>query len=62
MLDELAQPLLTRGFRGERANVDEMLCRLRAGVISANELSGSNRLAPLASVAPWDKLKYDSNT
>ncbi len=62
MLDEMAQPLLMTGVKGERATLAEIIRRLGAGEVSVAALSdggGSSRDAPPGAVAPWGKLWFD---
>jgi hypothetical protein len=62
LLDELKQPLLVIGVKGERALSAETIRRIAAGELPASALSdsagGSREPAPVA-VAPWEKLLYD---
>ncbi len=62
VLDELAQPLLLYGVKGERAALTELLRRLRAGELTISALSDSGPIdlgAPRAGIAPWGKLWFD---
>jgi hypothetical protein len=64
ILDELDQPLLLHGIRGERATVAELIRRLGAGEVSISALSeGAPRFdpgAPRAAIAPWGRLLFDN--
>jgi hypothetical protein len=62
LLDELKQPLLVIGVKGERALSAETIRRIAAGEIAVSELSdsaGRSRTDRPAAVAPWEKLLYD---
>jgi hypothetical protein len=62
MLDEMAQPLLLAGIKGERAILAEIIRRLGAGEIPISALSDRrplNRQDPPGEVAPWGKLWFD---
>ncbi len=62
MLDEMAQPLLITGIKGERAVLAEVIRRLAAGEISISALSDGGRSARDAApgaIAPWGKLWFD---
>jgi hypothetical protein len=61
VLDELAQPLLLQGLRGERAVLDEIIRRIRDAEIpiaALSETASTNELVP--PVAPWGKLSFDN--
>ena len=62
LLDELKQPLLVIGVKGERALAAETLRRVASGEIPVSALSDSaaGNLAPVqGGVAPWEKLLID---
>jgi hypothetical protein len=62
LLDELNQPLLVIGVKGERALSAETIRRVAAGEIAVSELSdsaGRSRTDAPAAVAPWEKLLFD---
>jgi hypothetical protein len=62
LLDELKQPLLVIGVKGERALSAETIRRIAAGEIPVSALSdsaGGRRDPAPAAVAPWEKLLYD---
>ena len=62
MLDEMAQPLLLIGAKGERAMLVEVIRRLGAGELSIEEFSdnrASDASSPPGEVEPWFKLWYD---
>jgi hypothetical protein len=61
LLDEIRQPLLLRGVKGERASMFEMIRRVGAGEIPIGALSGDwkpddTRFA----IAPWGRLMFDN--
>jgi hypothetical protein len=61
-LDEMAEPLLIQGFRGERAMLDVTIRRVRGGEISLSAVTGGsgtsvNGLFPADS--PWGRLTFD---
>ncbi len=63
--DELDQPLLLYGVKGERAGMDEMIRRIGAGVIPVSALSDERRSRrqespEAASVSPWGRLWFDA--
>jgi hypothetical protein len=64
ILDELAQPLLLRGLRGERATMDEMIRRIGAGEIPISAISGGGPPfdpdGPRTPISPWAKLMFDN--
>jgi hypothetical protein len=64
ILDELAQPLLWYGVRGERASLIEMIRRIRDGEIPVSALSNEHSTADPGGlrtrIAPWGKLMYDN--
>ena len=63
MLDEMAQPLLLTGVKGERAILAEIIRRVGAGEVPISALGegGARRSdeAP-AGMSPWGKLWYDA--
>jgi hypothetical protein len=62
MLDEMGQPLLLIGVKGERAVLTEVIRRLGAGEVPITALSGSrasDRAGPPGAIAPWGKLWFD---
>lgn len=63
ILDELAQPLLLRAWKGERASMDEMIRRLRTGELPADALGDggpSDPAGPRVAVSPWGQLLFDN--
>jgi hypothetical protein len=63
ILDELAQPLLLYGLRGERAGMFEMIRRIRDGEVPISALSNEHGTpdpgGSRSAIAPWGKLMYD---
>jgi hypothetical protein len=63
ILDELGQPLLLHGNRGERAALTELIRRLGAGEVPISALSGGGPKfdpdAPHAAIAPLGKRWFD---
>jgi hypothetical protein len=62
LLDELKQPLLVIGVKGERALAAETIRRVAAGEVPVTALSDSaeGRRAPAPGpLEPWEKLLYD---
>jgi hypothetical protein len=61
VLDELAQPLLLYGVRGERAILVELIRRVGDGELSISELGASKSAAehPWVTIGPWGKLWFD---
>jgi hypothetical protein len=62
LLDEMKQPLLLTGVKGERAVLTEIIRRLGSGEIPFSALSDSGpsgRDGPPGAVAPWGKLWFD---
>ncbi len=62
LLDEMKQPLLIIGVKGERAVLTEIIRRLGTGEIPISALSdgaASDRAGPPGAVAPWGKLWFD---
>jgi len=60
--DELAEPLLLYGMKGERATLTELIRRVGAGELPISALSDSNfdPNAPRPEIAPWGKLMFDN--
>jgi hypothetical protein len=63
ILDELDQPLLVHGLRGERAGLVELIRRLGAGEVPISALSEGgppfDLTGPGSKIAPWGKLWFD---
>jgi hypothetical protein len=63
IVDELAQPLLLYGVRGERATLVELIRRLGAGEVPISALSERgppfDPSGPRGRIAPWGKLWFD---
>ena len=62
LLDEMKQPLLLVGMKGERAVLTEIIRRLGTGEIPISALSDSAvspPAGPPGAVAPWGKLWFD---
>jgi hypothetical protein len=62
VLDEMAQPLLVIGVKGERAGLTEVIRRLRSGEVpisAMGESRASDDGATRSAVAPWGKLWFD---
>jgi hypothetical protein len=61
--DELSQPLMLYGMRGERASVTELIRRLRDGEVPISALSERERPFDFSdrngTIAPWGKLWFD---
>ena len=55
ILDELAQPLLLNGMKGERAMVDELIRRLENGTVSISVLTRGSE-APSSGLSVGDRL------
>src|SRR6185312_4479431 len=64
ILDELRQPLLLYGLKGERALMAELTRRIAAGEVPISALSdsGPKSAADLrgSAIAPWGKLLFDN--
>jgi hypothetical protein len=61
VLDEMAQPILLQGFRGERASLDELIRRIRDAEIPIEALGSKSKPdGPISEVAPWGKLSFDN--
>jgi hypothetical protein len=61
VLDELAQPILLQGVRGERAALDELIRRIRDAEISIESLADNRKPnEPIPPVSPWGKLSFDN--
>jgi hypothetical protein len=64
IVDELGQPLLLHGMRGERAIMTEMIRRVGAGEIPISALSDSRTAFDpgsfRAAIAPWGRLWFDN--
>jgi hypothetical protein len=61
VLAEAAEPLLLRGYRGERAGLDEIIRRVGHSEIPIVWLSRTaSPDDPIPPVAPWGKLMFDS--
>jgi hypothetical protein len=60
VLDELSQPLLLHGLKGERAMITELIRRVGAGELPVRSISFAklDSNGPLAPTAPWGKLLY----
>ncbi len=62
ILDEMSQPLLLVGVKGERAVLAEVIARVRSGQIPISELGDGRRAeggAAGGAVAPWGRLWFD---
>jgi len=61
ILDELAQPVLLHGLKGERAMMTELIRRVGAGEVPIRALSGSSfdPNGPRAEIGPFGKLMFD---
>jgi hypothetical protein len=62
ILDEMKQPLLVTGVKGERAVLTEVIRRLGSGEIPISALSNgrtSDRFDSPGALAPWGKLWFD---
>ncbi len=63
VLDELAQPLLLHGMKGERATLVELFRRVGSGEVPISALSDGgppfDPNAPRPAIAPWGKLWFD---
>ena len=63
ILDELGQPLLLHGLRGERATLTELIRRLGTGEVPISALrEGGPKFdpnAPRSTIAPWGKIWFD---
>jgi hypothetical protein len=63
ILDELTQPLLFYGLRGERATLTELIRRLGTGEVPISALSEGrppwDPSGPRGTIAPWGKLWFD---
>ncbi len=62
ILEEMKQPLLVTGVKGERAVLTEVIRRLGSGEIPISALSNGHtpdRYDPPGAVAPWGKLWFD---
>jgi hypothetical protein len=62
ILDELDQPLLVHGLRGERATLTELIRRIGTGEVPISALSDQkfDPNAPRAAIAPWASLMFDN--
>jgi hypothetical protein len=64
VLEELAQPLLVPGAKGERATLDEIIRRIREGEMPISALSDGGPPfdpdAPPTPLAPWGRLMFDN--
>jgi hypothetical protein len=62
ILDEMAQPLLLYGVRGERALLVELIRRVGDGEIPISALgsSGTDPGSSWVQIAPWGKLWFDN--
>jgi len=65
ILDELAQPVMLPGLRGERATMTEVIRRLGTGELPIDALSGDvpklNLGGSRGVIAPWGKLMFDNH-
>jgi hypothetical protein len=63
LMDELAEPMLVRALRGERAIADEEIRRIRDAEIPIEWLSGTpspvEELITVRRVSPWGRLAFD---
>ena len=62
IVDELPEPLLLYGMKGERATLTELIRRVGTGELPISALSDSNfdPNTPRSEVAPWGKLMFDN--
>ncbi len=64
VLDELAQPIMLHGFKGERATLNEIIRRVGAGEMPISALSGGappfDPDATPTPIAPWGRLMFDN--
>lgn len=64
LLDELAEPLLLHGVRGERAALDAILRGIREGELPislrAEDIPPNDGTGPPFGMAPWGRLMFDS--
>jgi hypothetical protein len=63
VLDELAQPLLLTGLKGERATLAELIRRIGSGEVPISALSDERKSrpdSPRSAIAPWGRVIFNN--